>query len=126
LSNIRNTIFDYQQVRVIIEFWCGCPAYEAFGIDRNNPDICIGDKAPDGSQIRPYVIFFNEEIDKRLWRASVEATKAADVFIVVGSTMLVYPAAGLLKMIPPGCKLYVIDPEEVALPEGCNRKYIHI
>lgn len=100
--------------------------YEAFEIDRNNPDICIGDKAPDGSQLRPYVIFFNEEIDKRLWYASVEATKAADVFIVVGSTMLVYPAADLLKMIPPDCDLYVIDPEEVALPEGCNREYIHI
>lgn len=100
--------------------------YEAIEIDRNNPDIHIGDKAPDGSQIRPYVIFFNEEIDKRLWRASVEAVKAAEVFIVIGSTMLVYPTADLLKMISPDCELYVIDPAEVALPEGCNRDYIHI
>ncbi len=100
--------------------------YEAYDIDRSNPDIHIGDKAPDGSQIRPFVIFFNEEIDKRLWRTSVEAAKAAEMFVVVGSTMLVYPAADLLKMIPPDCELYVIDPEEVALPEGCNRKYIHI
>ncbi len=100
--------------------------YEAYDIDRSNPDIRIGDKAPDGSQIRPFVIFFNEEIDKRLWRASVEAAKVADVFVVVGSTMLVYPAADLLKMIPSDCELYVIDPEEVALPEGCNREYIHI
>ena len=100
--------------------------HEWYEIDYNNPDITIGDKAPDGSQIRPYVVFFNEEIEQRLWRASVEAAKEADVFVVVGSTMLVYPAAELLKMLPSHCELYVIDPAEVALPDGCNRDYIHI
>lgn len=100
--------------------------YEAYDIDRNNPDIYVGDKAPDGSQIRPYVIFFNEEIEQRLWKTAVEATKCADVFVVVGSTMLVYPAADLLKMIPPSCELYIIDPSEVNLPKGCKREYIHI
>ena len=100
--------------------------YESYEIDRNNPDIHIGDKAPDGSQIRPYVIYFNEDIEQRLWKASVVATKQADVFIVVGSTMLVYPAAELLKMIPPKCELYIIDPSEVTLPEGCTKEYIHI
>lgn len=100
--------------------------YESYDIDRNNPDIHIGDKAPDGSQTRPYVIFFNEDVEQRLWKASVEATGQADVFVVVGSTMLVYPAAELLKMISPTCELYVIDPSEVALPEGCPRECIHI
>lgn len=50
----------------------------------------------------------------------------SDVFIVVGSTMLVYPAAELLKMIPQKCELYIIDPSEVTLPEGCTKEYIHI
>ncbi len=98
----------------------------SFDIDPNNPDICIGDKAPDGSQVRPYVVFFNEDVEQRLWNASVEATRQADVFVVVGSSMLVYPAAELLKMMPPECGLYIIDPGEVALPEGCERTYIHI
>ena len=44
--------------------------YEAYGIDRRNPDIRIGDKAPDGSQLRPFVISFNEDIDARLNRSS--------------------------------------------------------
>lgn len=100
--------------------------YEWYEIDRSNPDIHIGDKAPDGSQLRPYVIFFNEDIEQRLWKASVEATRQADVCVVVGSTMSVYPAAELLTMIQPNCKLYIIDPSEVRLPERCNRKYIHI
>lgn len=100
--------------------------YESYDIDRNNPDIHIGDKAPDGSQIRPYVIFFNEDIERRLWKASVKATMEADVFVVIGSTMLVYPAAKLLKMLPPHCKLYVIDPAEVTLPDGTDREYFHL
>ena len=100
--------------------------YESFEIDRNNPDIRIGDKAPDGSQIRPYVIFFNEDIERRLWKSASEAAKQADIFVVTGSTMLVYPAADLLGIIPPHCRLYVIDPEETPLPPGCNREFTHI
>ena len=72
------------------------------------------------------MIYFNEDIEQRLWKASVEVTKQANVFIVVGSTMLVYPVAELLKMMPPKCELYIIDHSEVALPEGCTRDYIHI
>lgn len=72
------------------------------------------------------MIYFNEDIEQRLWKASVEATKQADVFIVVGSTMLVYPAAELMKMIRPKCDLYIIDPSMVTLPEGCTGEYIHI
>ena len=100
--------------------------YESYEIDRNNPYICIGDKTPDDSQIRPYVIYFNEDIEQRLWKAPVEATKQADMFIVVGSIMLVYPAAELLIMIPPKCNLYIIDPSMVTLPKGCTGEYIHI
>ena len=100
--------------------------YESYPIDPANPDIKIGDKAPDGSQLRPYVIFFNEDIERSLWDKSLSATKEADIFVVVGSTMLVYPAAELLKMLPVWCELYVIDPADVVLPEGCNREYVHI
>ena len=100
--------------------------YESFAIDHADPDIYIGDKAPDGSQIRPYVIFFNEDIELRLWSKAVEAAKAADVFVVVGSTMLVYPAADLLKMINSDCWLYIIDPDDVSLPDGIIHPYTHI
>lgn len=100
--------------------------YIPYPIDRNNPDIHIGDKAPDGSQIRPFVIYFDENIDRNLWNRAVKATKEADYFIVVGSTMLVFPAADLIKMIKPDCRLFVIDPSEVKLPEGCHHDLTHI
>ena len=92
--------------------------YEPIDIDREHPDIHIGDKAADGSQIRPYVIFFDEELDRRIWKKAVEATKEADCFVVVGSSLKVFPAVDLLGMTKAGCELIVIDREEVELPEN--------
>lgn len=98
----------------------------SFPIDRDNPDIHLGDKAPDGSQLRPYVIYFDEDIDHGLWRKAVKATREADWFVVVGSTMLVYPAAALLAEVPDFSLLVIIDPQEVRLPQECNHGYTYI
>ena len=99
--------------------------YNPLPIDPNNPDIHIGDKAPDGSQIRPFVIYFDENIDKNLWQRAVRATKSADYFIIVGSSVLVLPAASLLRAIPRECRIIVINPETVSLPFSCHRNYCH-
>lgn len=88
--------------------------YEPIEIDRGNPDIHIGDKAPDGSQIRPYVIFFDEDIDKCIWRKAVKASKEADYFVVVGSSLKVFPATDLLS-VSKG-KILLIDKGDVELP----------
>ena len=96
---------------------------ESWEIDPAHPDIRIGDKAPDGSQVRPYVVFFGEEIEQRLWKEAVTAVRNADMLIVIGSTMLVCPAAELLRMIPPQCRLLLIDADEVHLPEGCRHPF---
>jgi len=100
--------------------------YNPMPIDQNKPDIHIGDKAPDGSQIRPFVIYFDENIDKKLWQQAVRAIKEADYFVVVGSTMLVFPTADLIRKISADCRLIVIDPAEVSLPEGCCHQYLHL
>lgn len=56
--------------------------HRRYDIDCANPDIHIGDKAPDGSQLRPYVIYFGEDIERFVWKRAVEATKSADIFVV--------------------------------------------
>lgn len=86
----------------------------------------MGDKAPDGSQLRPFVIYFDEDIDSSLWRQAVKATREADWFVVVGSTMLVYPAAALLSEISDTCQLVVIGPEMISLPEDCHHGFTYI
>lgn len=100
--------------------------YNSLPIDPYNPDIHVGDKAPDGSQIRPYVIYFDENIDKKLWQKAIIATKEADYFVVVGSTMLVFPAADLIRKISADCQLIVIDPGEVFVPNGCRLRFLHL
>ena len=100
--------------------------YRPLPIDTDNPDIRIGDKAPDGSQIRPFVIYFDENIDKRLWQKALQATRQADYFVVVGSSMLVFPAADLLSKTKSGCRVFVIDPGEVNLPVQSRQPFTHI
>lgn len=95
-------------------------------IDPSDPDIRLGDKAPDGSQLRPYVIYFDEPLDSRIWRRALRATQEADAFVVVGSSMSVFPAADLVKAVRPDADLYVIDPGEVTLPEVCRHSWVHI
>ncbi|MDE6681250.1 MAG: hypothetical protein K2J92_07885, partial [Muribaculaceae bacterium] len=100
--------------------------YRPLPIDTDNPDIRIGDKAPDGSQIRPFVIYFDENIDKRLWQKALQAIRQADYFVVVGSSMLVFPAADLLSKTKSGCRVFVIDPGEVNLPVQSRQPFTHI
>ena len=96
--------------------------YEAVDIDREHPDIHIGDKAADGSQVRPYVTLFGEELEMPLWKQAVQASREADFFVVVGSSLSVHPAADLLGEINGLCRLFVIDPDQVDLPEGISRR----
>lgn len=97
--------------------------YKPIDIDAENPDIHIGDKAPDHSQIRPYVIFFDENLDERLWRKAAAAVRDADIFVIVGSSLLVYPAVDLLGMVKPDGRRYIIDPDEVKLPVGADADF---
>lgn len=94
--------------------------YIPIEIDLNSHDIDIhiGDKAEDGSQIRPYVIFFDEELDRGIWKKAVEVTKEADFFVVVGSSLKVFPAVDLLAKTKVGCPIIIIDNEEVELPDS--------
>ena len=83
--------------------------------------IMIGDKADDGSQLRPYVVLFGENVPNMA--KAVEKIKAADIFVVIGTSLAVYPAAGLLKHVPDGIPRYLIDPTEV---EGDTDGFAHI
>lgn len=61
--------------------------YIPIEIDRNNPDIKIGDRASDGSQIRPYVIFFNESLQYGIWKEAINAIREADIMIIIGCSL---------------------------------------
>lgn len=79
----------------------------------DNLDIHIGDKAVDGSQLRPFIVWFGEAVP--MMDAAVAAMHNIDMFIIIGTSLNVYPAAGLLNYVPHGVPVYLIDPNEVSV-----------
>lgn len=76
-----------------------------------------GDRCEKGSQLRPHIIWFGEAVP--MIETAAEIASQADLFIVVGTSLVVYPAAGLVDYVRPGVPIYVIDPQ---IPEMRSRK----
>lgn len=95
---------------------------EAEVIDLHYEDICLGDKAPNGSQLRPHIVWFGEAVPK-IERA-IDYVSQADILLIVGSSLSVYPAAGLYRYAGPDCSVYVIDPQDVNLRH--DKRITHI
>jgi NAD-dependent deacetylase len=77
-------------------------------------DIHPGDNCEKGSQLRPHIVWFGEEVP--MMDAAASLTRNADIFVVIGSSLNVYPAAGLISYAPAKASLWLIDPKEVAVP----------
>lgn len=69
----------------------------------------IEERHPDGSLLRPFVVFFGEAVP--MFETAVRIVSRADILIVVGTSLAVYPAASLLNYVRPGIPLYLIDPK---------------
>lgn len=76
-------------------------------------DILLGDTCALGSQLRPDVVWFGEDVPAMAPAEKIAAQ--ADVFVVIGTSLNVYPAAGLLRNVPNGCPIYVVDPQEIPI-----------
>ena len=70
-------------------------------------DINVGDKAPDGFQLRPHIVWFEEPVP--MMEEAVNMAYMADVFVVVGTSLVVYPAASILNYLPPFMPVIVVD-----------------
>jgi NAD-dependent deacetylase len=71
-------------------------------------DIKIGDLHQDGSQLRPHIVWFGEMVPEM--DNAIEIASRADLFLVIGTSMQVYPAASLIRYVPEHCEIFVIDP----------------
>jgi NAD-dependent deacetylase len=78
--------------------------------------IQIGDKAPNGAQLRPHIVWFGEAVPKI--DQAIDAVEAADVILIVGTSLQVYPAAGLYAFAKAGTPIYIIDPAEVRVKDS--------
>ncbi|TYP94715.1 NAD-dependent deacetylase [Fodinibius salinus] len=83
--------------------------------------IELGDTAEDGAQLRPHVVWFGEPVPNM--RKASKIMPEADILIVIGTSLVVYPAAGLVDLVPDGIPKYVIDP---ATPELIDEEWNHL
>ena len=77
----------------------------------DNCEIEPGTKAGDGSLLRPFIVFFGEAVT--MIEAAAEAVQVADILIIIGTSLVVYPAAGLMHYAKPGTPIYLIDPNPI-------------
>lgn len=73
-----------------------------------NLTVAHGEKAGDGSLLRPFIVFFGESVP--MIELAVEEVEKADMMIIIGTSLVVYPAAGLVRYVRPGAPIYLIDP----------------
>lgn len=71
-------------------------------------DIALGDKCELGSQLRPHVVWFGEAVP--MMDVAAEVTSRAEILLVIGTSLQVYPAAGLINNAPSGSKKFLVDP----------------
>ncbi|HTN21099.1 MAG TPA: NAD-dependent deacylase [Pelobium sp.] len=85
------------------------------------PTIEMGELCRLGSQLRPHVVWFGEQVP--MISKAMHEMPQADIVILVGSSLAVYPAAGLLELAKPGIPVYVVDPKipNVNLPKNVVR-----
>lgn len=85
-------------------------------------NVLPGQRAADGSLMRPYIVWFGEAVPMIEHAAQIVAQ--ADVFVIVGTSLVVYPAAGLVHYAPQNCLIYLIDPNEVKVPSSKRITFI--
>ncbi|MFK7972879.1 MAG: Sir2 family NAD-dependent protein deacetylase [Bacteroidia bacterium] len=78
-----------------------------------NDDLSVGDLAPDGGHWRPHIVWFGEEVPMMTYAAHI--AEQADALLIVGTSLQVYPAAGLVDFVPEHAPIYLVDPN---IPEG--------
>ncbi len=87
-------------------------------------DIKIGDMASDGSQLRPHIVWFEEEVP--MMEKAVNILQDADYFVVIGTSLQVYPAASLVQYAAPFLPKFIIDKKNPEVSNAANLTFIEM
>lgn len=83
--------------------------YDEFDVQDWKTDLVLGDKCSKGHQLRPNIVWFGEAVP--MIEKAMQVCKTADVLLIIGTSMQVYPAASLMHYVNPKTKIYYIDPK---------------
>ncbi len=78
-------------------------------------DIQLGDKMRGGKQLRPFIVWFGEEVP--LIERAIEIVQEADILVIIGTSMVVYPAAGLIEMASENVPILILDPHKPSVTD---------
>jgi NAD-dependent deacetylase len=92
----------------------------SYDIPPSRPDLHVGDRDPEGVQLRPFIVWFGEAVP--MIEPAIQVVESCDLFVVIGTSLNVYPAAGLLNYVPAHRPVFLIDPQEVLT----SRTGIHV
>ncbi len=81
-------------------------------------DIKLGDFAPDGGQLRPHIVWFEEDVP--MLQNAIELVEQADIFVIIGTSLQVYPAASLVNYVPKHATKYIMDKKIPSIPSNLN------
>ncbi|MCU4155190.1 NAD-dependent deacylase [Carboxylicivirga sp. A043] len=95
---------------------------ESLVYDLEGWELNWGDTCEKGSQLRPHIVWFGEAVPAI--ETAIEISAQADIFVVVGTSLNVYPAAGLLNYVPSRTPIYIIDPHHPAFTPSKNITFI--
>lgn len=84
-------------------------------------EVKMGQLAGDGSQLRPFIVWFGESVPQI--ETAIDYVERADIFVIIGTSLNVYPAAGLLNYVPRTAEVYLIDPKPV---DAHTQRPIHV
>lgn len=82
-----------------------------YKLTKDNIEVNVGDKCERGSQLRPFIVWFGEAVP--MLEEAILEVESADILVVIGTSLNVYPAAGLINYTQPDTPIYLIDPHEV-------------
>ncbi len=86
---------------------------DVYDLDPSRPEIRLGDLCPRGSQLRPHIVWFGEPVP--MIEPAIAEVEQADIFMVVGTSLVVYPAAGLLDFVPDTTPIFLVDKQIPAI-----------
>lgn len=99
---------------------CRSTADESLVYNMDHWELKLGDLCEKGSQLRPHIVWFGEAVP--MMDVAVEITRQADILLVVGTSLVVYPAAGLVNFVGPHVPIFIVDPNK---PDIGNAPGVH-
>lgn len=114
IDNLHERAGSHQVIHLHGEIMKACTMRDqrtTYDLSPEDPMIRLGDKDPHGEQLRPFIVWFGEAVP--MIEPAIKWVEDCDIFVIIGTSLNVYPAAGLLNYVRRGQPIFLIDPKEV-------------